>query len=161
MCLRQAFSSLKASGSCYFSMMPHIASRLGPIIGLTSHDLRSMSATRSRNRGSYASRCLPVITGNFAVYICVLLGTIGIPSVARSGVCFVSSLNSLQFFLRAIFAIPRPFTSRSPQFNFFVPPSRRTTTNRSSSFSHLSGSRDTRSARIASNAKVKEEEGGT
>ena len=89
------------------------------------------------------------------------LGTLGTPAVARSGVRFVSTLNSLQFLPRAIFAVPRLFAPRSPQFNFFVPPSRRTTTNRSSSFSHMSGTSRTRSARIASNAKVKEEEGGT
>ena len=67
----------------------------------------------------------------------------------------MSTLNSLQFLLRAI---PRPFAPRLPPF---APLSRRTTTNRSSSFSHMSGTRHTRSARVASNAKVKEEEEGT
>ena len=76
------------------------------------------------------------------------------------GPCFVSRLNSLTFLLRAVFEIPRPFAPRSPQFNFFAPSSRHTTTNRSSSFSHMSGTSRTRSARIASNARVKEE-GGT
>ena len=73
---------------------------------------------------------------------------------------FVSTLNSLQFLPRAINAIPRPFAPRSLQFAFFAPPSRTTTTNRSSSFSHMSGSRRARPGRIASNAKVKQEEGG-
>ena len=42
-----------------------------------------------------------------------------------------------------------------------APPSRRTTTNCSSSFSHMSRTRHERPARIASNAKVKQDEGGT
>ena len=66
-----------------------------------------------------------------------------------------------KFLPRAIDAIPRPFAPRSLQFVFFAPPARTTTTNRSSSFSHMSGSRRERPGRIASNAKVKQEEGGT
>ena len=96
------------------------------------------------------------------VYICVLLGTLVHRQYrgCASGVCFVSTLNSPQFPRRAIFEILRPFAPPSPQFNVFAPPSRRTTTNRSSSFSPKSGTRHAHPARIASHAKIEQEARG-
>ena len=133
-------------------MMLHTSSRPGPIIGLTSHELM-LHACDSFSKPWHL--CVTKCTCNNRhlqyTFVCYYrrpskAGTINTPSVG--GVCFVSTLNSLHFLLHAI---PRPF----------APPSRRTTTNRSSSFSHMSGTRHTRSARVASNAKVNEEEEGT
>lgn len=77
----------------------------------------------------------------------------------RVVVLFVSTLNSLHVLPRAIFL--RDSASICPTFASIRVLRASFTTNRSSWFSHMSGTRQARPRRLASNAKVKQEEGGT
>ena len=85
-----------------------------------------MSATRSRNRGTYASRCSPVITVNFAIYLFVLLRVIPLNSSSGRLLCvnveftLISSTRDSASTLTAFASIRAPITTHDDQSQFVV-----------------------------------------